>query len=118
MRALGVMAMGLALAGCATTAEPARKPLDSAAVSKQRKTAPASLVGQDGDDLIRMFGTPILDAREMKGRKLQFGNTKCVLDAYLYPKSKREPEVIHVDTRNREGEKVDPEGCIASLLKH
>lgn len=116
MRFGAILALGIALAGCTTTAAPVRKPLDTK-IPANLRTVPGSLEGQSAESLIRMFGTPILDAREMQGRKLQFGNAQCVLDAFLYPKGRGEAVVIHVDTRNRQGETVETNSCITALTK-
>lgn len=118
MRVLGAALLGLAVAGCSTTQVDTRKPMTSKpVVQTQARAAPTSLKGHNADSLIRFFGKPTLDVQEMQGRKLQFINNKCVVDAYLYPDKGRTPVVTHVDTRNRDGESVDADDCIASFAK-
>ncbi|WP_242127605.1 hypothetical protein [Sphingobium sp. Sx8-8] len=79
-------------------------------------TRPGPLIGSDAKHLMQMFGQPRLDIRETTVRKLQFGNGRCVLDAYLYvPPQGKEPLVTHVDARTPTGTDVDPAGCAAML---
>ncbi|WP_088185709.1 hypothetical protein, partial [Sphingobium sp. Z007] len=74
------------------------------------------LMGSDAGALTRMFGQPRLDIRETTVRKLQFGNGRCVLDAYLYaPARGKEPVVTHVDARSPAGADVDPLSCASAL---
>lgn len=74
------------------------------------------LIGNDARGLLRMFGKPRLDIRDPSSRKLQFGNARCVLDAYLYPPGKdREPLVTYVEARSRQGVPVDTNACAATL---
>jgi len=73
-------------------------------------------MGADARGLIRLFGEPRLDIRDPAARKLQFANTKCVLDAYLYPPAaNREPLVTHVDARNGAGTDMDWQACVKLL---
>ena len=89
----------------------------------ERLPAPASegaenVIGRDARDLARMFGEARLDIREGPARKLQYRGETCVLDAYLYPpRDGAEPLVAHVDTRDRNGEPVEREGCIRALRR-
>ena len=66
--------------------------------------------------LVSLFGEPALDVREGSARKLQFLNSNCVLDAYLYP-PREQPEAVvtHVDARLADGRDADSAACIASL---
>ncbi|QGP79507.1 hypothetical protein [Sphingobium sp. CAP-1] len=74
------------------------------------------LMGADARRLTQMFGQPRLDIRETTVRKLQFGNGRCVLDAYLYaPARGKEPVVTHVDARTPAGVDVDPAACATAL---
>ncbi|MEJ7934267.1 hypothetical protein WG907_08380 [Sphingobium sp. AN558] len=74
------------------------------------------LMGADARRLTQMFGTPRLDIRENTGRKLQFANGRCVLDAYLYaPARGKEPVVTHVDARSPLGIDVEPAACATAL---
>lgn len=75
-----------------------------------------AVVGRDAKGLTGLFGRPAQDVREANGRKLQFGNGVCVLDAYLYArKSGQEPVVTYVDTRRPDGGDIDRASCVAAL---
>jgi hypothetical protein len=77
-----------------------------------------AIIGRNAAALTRMFGAPRLDVREGAGHKLQFTNSACVLDAYLYaPRDGAEAVVTHVDTRNPSGDDVDRASCIAALQR-
>lgn len=79
-------------------------------------TKPGPLMGMDARHLIQQFGTPRLDIRESTVRKLQFANSRCVLDAYLYaPARGKEPVVTHVDARTPAGVDMDPAACATAL---
>lgn len=69
------------------------------------------------NELVEHFGQPRLQIREGDGTKMQFGSPACILDAYLYPQASGQglPRVAHVDTRNAQGNPVNPQNCIASL---
>ncbi|MEO5868154.1 MAG: hypothetical protein ABIS14_00315 [Sphingomonas sp.] len=73
------------------------------------------VLGQPGGALIGLFGQPLADVREGPGRKLQFGNATCVLDAYLYPKGAGEPLVSYVDARQTDGSPIDRASCVGAL---
>lgn len=78
--------------------------------------APEGLAGADARRLVAMFGQPRMDVRESTVRKLQFANSRCVLDAYLYAQArKKEPVVAHIDTRLADGRDADQATCIQSL---
>lgn len=67
------------------------------------------------EDLVRRFGTPVLQIREGESLKLQFRSRDCVLDAYLYPTGNAPYRVTYVDTRTRSLAEIDQEICIRSL---
>jgi hypothetical protein len=74
------------------------------------------LMGADARGLQRMFGKPRLDIRDPSARKLQFSNSRCILDAYLYPPSEnREPVVTYAEARTPTGEAVDTAACASAL---
>ena len=129
--------LALVLAGCATTAPPAKpvsvgtkpaltKPAPTR-VRPSRKPPPSAIaqvvpgvegvIGNDAAGLIRQFGKPRLDILEGDARKLQFSGTACVLDAYLYPPvAGREPLATYIDARRpSDGQDVDRAACIAAL---
>jgi hypothetical protein len=74
------------------------------------------VLGHDARSLVAQLGQPELDVREGSGRKLQFAGPICVLDAYLYPKSGREPVVTYVDARQPDGRDIDRASCVAALI--
>ena len=111
---LGTMA---ALAGCAAqTPRPApvraaRIPIPYNSVGLER------VIGQSAAGLTQLFGTPDADTREGTARKLQFGSSICVLDAYLYPKGNSEPLVTYLDAREPDGSPIDRASCVAALTR-
>lgn len=120
VRPLSVTLLALSLAACGGAVPrvqtgvgtvPAGPP--ASAFSRQ-----GPLMGEDARRLTQMFGTPRLDIRESTGRKLQFANGRCVLDAYLYaPARGKEPVVTHVDARSPLGVDVDPAACATALQR-
>jgi len=75
-----------------------------------------NVMGQTAARLQGLFGRPALDITEGHARKLQFANTSCVLDAYLYPPAAgREAVVTHVDARLPDGRDYDAGTCVAAL---
>ena len=134
---LSIAMLAFVLAGCATTAPPARtapvstkpaltKPAPTR-VRPSRKPPPSAIaqvvpgvegvIGNDAAGLIRQFGKPRLDIVEGDARKLQFSGTACVLDAYLYPPvAGKEPLATYIDARRpSDGQDVDRAACIAAL---
>ena len=75
------------------------------------------VIGQDAAGLTRLFGNPRLDVREGTARKLQFSGKGCVLDAYLYPQSRKEPVVTYLDARTPDGRNADRASCVAALTR-
>jgi hypothetical protein len=74
------------------------------------------VMGANARALAAQFGTADLDIREGTARKLQYGSTVCVLDAYLYPRSGGgDPVVTHVDARLPDGRDMDRASCVAAL---
>jgi len=79
----------------------------------------ASVIGADAEALIRQFGQPRLDIRDGDARKLQWSDTACVLDAYLYPADKGgRVTTTFVDTRRADGREVDRVACITALRRN
>lgn len=115
-RAMMVVLPALLLAGCATTGTVAPPTLPAPIVPIPGGTAGlTSVIGQTGSGLIAMFGQPSADVQEGSARKLQFGNSTCVLDAFLYPKGSGEPVVTYVDARQTDGSPVDRASCVMAL---
>lgn len=74
------------------------------------------LIGADARALIRMLGEPRLDIRDPEVRKLQFGNGRCVVDAYLYPqRSRGDPVVTYAEARTVDGTAMDVTACVDRL---
>ena len=133
-----ILALGaLLLAGCATTAPPAKPAPAGAKPAKASAAAPTrarpsrkpsrtavplalpgleSVIGANAAALTRMFGPARLDIIEGDARKLQFSGQPCVLDAYLYPSAPgREPETTYIDARRPDGADTDRAGCVTAL---
>ncbi len=80
--------------------------------------APVELAGKDARALGNLFGKPRLDVREGAGRKLQFVNDRCVLDAYLYaPRAGSEAVVTYAEARDRAGIDMPASSCSALLRR-
>lgn len=81
--------------------------------------APSGLIGVDARGLQRLFGKPRLDIHDPTARKLQFANSRCVLDTYLYASGrKREPVVTYVEARTPAGAPVDANACANALQEN
>lgn len=78
----------------------------------------AGVLGATEPELNRQFGAPRLDVWEGDARKLQYGNTRCVLDIYLYPlEAGTEPQATFLDARNEAGQDIDRVACVNALRK-
>jgi hypothetical protein len=75
------------------------------------------VVGATPAELSRLFGAPRLDVLEGDARKLQFAGEPCVLDVYLYPKTKgAEPEATYTEARRTsDGASMDSVACVTAL---
>ena len=109
-----VLASTLFLAACAT------RPEAPPVVQQTPQPRPAQrqvpeLTGLTGKQLIEHLGRPALQIQEGTSIKLQFRNTFCVLDAYLYPSTGGQLRVTHVDTRSPSGVDIDRSRCISAL---
>ncbi|MBB5684171.1 hypothetical protein [Sphingobium boeckii] len=119
---LFTLSTALLLAGCGSNGPrpqaAARAPDPIVPRKVSRGGAQDAVIGRDARALTGLFGRPAQDVREANGRKLQFGNGVCVLDAYLYArKSGAEPVVTYVDTRKPDGADVDRASCVAALAR-
>ncbi len=108
----------LCLAACvapqAPTPTASRRPLSASAAPSGTQRGP--LIGQTATQLARLLGTPRQEARELDARRLQWGDERCVLDAYLYPRGRGERVATYLDARDPSGEPVDADAC-ATLLR-
>ena len=120
MKFAPLLLLALPLAACASGPRPAhpaaRIPLP------QRTFGTVGLervMGQDARALTALFGKPDADLIEGPGRKMQFGSSICVLDAYLYPPAsgKGEATVTYLDARQRDGSMIDRASCVAALTR-
>ena len=112
MRLLSAISIALLAAACARTPEP-----KASVPTPTKPSGPVSaLVGLTANELTTHFGAPRLQVREGPGLKLQWANTTCVLDAYLYPEGGRE-KATHIDTRRPSGESIDQRSCVATLTR-
>ncbi|WP_375392431.1 hypothetical protein [uncultured Sphingomonas sp.] len=75
------------------------------------------VLGQDAAGLAKLFGEPDADTHESLARKLQYGSSICVLDAYLYPQGNAEPRVTYLDAREPDGSAIDRASCVAALTR-
>jgi hypothetical protein len=107
-------AVSLTVAGCA--AMPAPPPPRTAPPPAASPAGLERVLGRTARDLVALLGTPELDVREDRARKLQFAGPICVLDAYLYAKSAGEPVVTYVDARQPDGRDIDRASCVAALI--
>ncbi len=117
MHPIKVLASVLLLTS-ACTAVPTARPAAAPAPSAPALTGAglSAVIGQTAAALQRTLGKPELDIREGDAVKLQFVGPACVLDAYLYPRSRgAEPIVTYLDTRQPGGEDIDRASCIAAL---
>jgi hypothetical protein len=100
----------LLVSACATaprTAEPALPP------PQPIVRDPAGLVGLSAAEVIGKLGPPTLQIREGAGLKLQFRNSRCVIDTYLYASARGAPEKVeHVDTRAPSGVDANEQVCV------
>ena len=105
------LALVLFLAGCATVspvAPPQPAPVQPIVPDR------AGLVGLTAQQLVSKLGSPALQVREGTSLKLQFRNSRCVIDAYLYPSpgDSRLAKVEHVDTRAPSGIDSNEQVCV------
>ncbi|WP_022682450.1 hypothetical protein [Sphingobium bisphenolivorans] len=113
-----LLSLPLAACGGVVPPPPSRIAAPPAGPPASAFTKSGPLIGMDARHLTQKFGTPRLDIRESTMRKLQFGNGRCVLDAYLYvPPQGKEPLVTHVDARSPAGADMDPASCAAALQR-
>lgn len=119
---------GTRVASAGTSAPPPRVAARTARVPPAARRAPPAaqvqtapglegVIGLTATDLARRFGPPRLDVWEGDARKLQFSDTACILDVYLYPPAQgREPQATYVDARRAsDGKDVDRAQCVAAL---
>jgi hypothetical protein len=136
IRTLSSIALLALLAGCgpvapvASTPPPLKAPSPSLILPpltpekmEQRSAVVHMLPGLEGvigatpAELSRLFGAPRLDVLEGDARKLQFAGEPCVLDVYLYPKTKGgEPQATYTEARRAsDGASMDSVACVAAL---
>ena len=89
-------------------------------VSAEDQPAPAGelgkVIGKDAAALILLLGPPVQDIREGSGRKLQFANTSCIFDVYLYPQGEDEtPIAVYTAARVPDGRDAERNSCITAL---
>jgi hypothetical protein len=112
-----LLASTLFVAGCATAPQaPTPEPLPAA---PQARPETGAMIGMNAAQLVSRFGNPALQVREGTSLKLQFRNSRCVLDAYLYPHASsqagNELRVTHVDTRAPSGIQTNQSVCAATF---
>lgn len=98
----------------------ARRPL--AAVNGNPKggavTPPEAkrLLGLETDGLLEVLGTPTFRRRDKKVEIWQYGEERCILDLFLYPKEGHF-RVTHMEFRGRDVIRVTPSGCFSQILE-
>ena len=105
------LSLTLFVAACATAPQrPTPQPAPVAPVVQDR----AGLVGLTAQQIVSKLGNPVLQIREGSSLKLQFRNSRCVIDAYLYPAAGNAAllRVEHVDTRAPSGISASEEVCV------
>jgi hypothetical protein len=121
---LGLVAASLLLAP-AGMAEARKKKKDADAgfvpgppVSTHSASGVERIMSKDARTVMAYLGRPVLDVREETGRKLQFSNRDCILDAFLYPAAPgKEPVVTYVTARVPDGRDAERNSCIVSLSR-
>ncbi len=74
------------------------------------------VIGKDTAALILLLGPPVQDIREGSGRKLQFANTSCIFDVYLYPQAEGgTPIAVYTAARVPDGRDAERNSCITAL---
>lgn len=118
LRPFAPLMVAMLLAACAGAPKPASV---AAPLAVPTPVAPAGLdrvIGRNANALLSLFGAADQDVREESSRKLQFGSSICILDAYLYaPNRGREAVVTHIDTRQTDGRPIDKASCVAALTR-
>ena len=104
-----LLASTLILSACATAPKP--EPVPVAVPTTPIRPDRAGLVGLTAQQLVGKLGSPALQIREGASLKLQFRNSRCVIDAYLYPTGNM-TKVEHVDTRAPSGVKANEQVCV------
>jgi hypothetical protein len=120
-----LLALPLVLSACvAPSARPPARPVrppPAPVVVRPPAYSPIGLeavMGKTAATLQSQFGRPDLDVQEGTGRKLQFGDAICILDAYLYPPPRGgEPVVTYLDARLPDGRDMDRASCVAALSR-
>jgi hypothetical protein len=107
----------LLVAGCVAPEKPA-PPVRTPPPPTYSVLGLEAVMGKDARTLEGLFGRPDLDVREGEARKLQFSSSICVLDAYLYPRSRgSEAVVTYLDARLPDGRDFDRASCVAALSR-
>ncbi len=111
-----ILATAFTLAACGAAAPP---PVTPAAIAPPpRLTGLDRVIGHDARNLVGLFGPADQDVWEGAARKLQFGSSICILDAFLYPPAKgTEPLVTYVEARQNDGTSIDKASCVAALTR-
>lgn len=115
MRRLLTACLALTASACALA--PQETAVTPAPVAPTAHNA-VTLIGLSSSDLAARFGQPRLRVAAGTGTKLQWANSTCVLDAYLYPRgSGRDTFVTHVDARRPTGESFESNACARTLAR-
>lgn len=78
---------------------------------------PGRLMGLTASDVEMLMGPPSLIRSEMAAQVMQFAKDNCVLDVFLHePQPGAQFRTQYVEARNRKGEALPPEHCLATLI--
>ncbi|MBL4693398.1 MAG: hypothetical protein JKY92_08740 [Magnetovibrio sp.] len=74
------------------------------------------VLGKNSDWVRANLGTPSFERAELDAHIWMYKNKKCILSLFLYTKSSHEAElsVLHFDARNRSGDNMDRNVCLAT----
>jgi hypothetical protein len=104
------------VADAARASAPARANGGVTARMIPNEAQPGGIIGARAAALTQRFGTARLTLPEGDAAKLQFASPTCVLDIYLYPLvAGQEPVATHLETRRRDGTRIERDDCIAAL---
>ena len=119
-RLLAVALLSATLAGCAATAIPRVTPPPTTApsppITPPKPVQNNSLIGQNANAALGLFGKPRLDVTEGIGRKLQFAGDRLHPRHLSHaPQAGADPVVTHVDARAPDGRDASVTSCITAL---
>ena len=127
MRGLVIALAAVLLAACAQTVPPPEPAPVAATLPAPAPEPPApppppkpdplDLLGLTPAQVQQAVDEPSLVRREDHAQVMQFQARRCVFDVVFYEPSEGEHfRAHHIEARDRKGEAVDPQSCLAALL--